>query len=364
VERDVTRHALGLALLTAFAAAACSRASAPATLPVPSAPAATPTPPLPSASPDADPALVRRDAAAAPKLEPASEPVPDAPSLPADEARRLLFLTADAGAPPCATGPRDEQIRCLLAARYGSDPRAAETATRLFDRAGDVAGLSPAETMEGGFRGTLHLVPELPVGARRRHLEWVALAAADFDDFFRRLTSGGGGAPRYRWRALGFRFMRSVGRTTPSAYASGWSVAYNLDGSLNTSERGVRELLFHEIFHLNDEAHGDWAMTALRPTFDAIVRRCHGAVACLAPYAPTATRVRGGSYYAFQENNGATVREYAAELALRYYQEQRAVLRGEAKLAAFKCGPPENGRAWGLLVGEFFGGVDRTEACP
>ena len=32
--------------------------------------------------------------------------------------------------------------------------------------------------------------------------------------------------------------------------------------------------------------------------------------------------------------------------------------------AAFKCGPPENARAWRLLVDEFFGGLDRTPACP
>ncbi len=105
-------------------------------------------------------------------------------------------------------------------------------------------------------------------------------------------------------------------------------------------------------------------MRALGAVFDSIVSRCHVAMGCLAPYAPTDTRVRGGTYYAFQPDNGEAVHEYAAELALRYYREERAVLRGERPLAAFKCGPPENARAWHLLVDEFFGGLDRTPACP
>ncbi len=221
--------------------------------------------------------------------------------------------------------------------------------------------------MDGGFRGKLKLVPELPVGARRNHLEWVAAAANDYDDFFKALViarDGGSATPiRYRWQALGFLFMRSVGRTTPSAYANGWTVAYNVDGSLNKSARAVRELLFHEIFHLDDYAHGDWSTQALRPTFDAIVAKCQTKMACLAPYAPTTTVVRGGTYYAFQPDNGDAVREYAAELALRYYLEERAVLRGEPPGPLFKCGPKENAEAWGRLVAEFFGGIDRTGAC-
>jgi hypothetical protein len=74
-------------------------------------------------------------------------------------------------------------------------------------------------------------------------------------------------------------------------------------------------------------------------------------------------QVRGGTYYAFQENNGDAVHEYAAELALRYYREQRAVLRGEPTGKRFKCGPPENAQAWGLVAAEFFRGEDRTGPC-
>ena len=39
-------------------------------------------------------------------------------------------------------------------------------------------------------------------------------------------------APAYRWRALQLRFVRSVGKRTPSAYALGWIVEYNVEGSL------------------------------------------------------------------------------------------------------------------------------------
>jgi hypothetical protein len=161
-----------------------------------------------------------------------------------------------------------------------------------------------------------------------------------------------------------------VGRTTPSAYAEGWSVSYNVSGSLLVSADAVRETLFHEIFHLNDFAHGDWSGSQLRSIFDAIVSRCGTRVACLRPYAPGDTMVRGGTYYAFQPDNGEAVHEYAAELALRWYQEQRAVLRHEARLPArlparpaFKCGPEENRRAWEAMVAEFFGGADATPAC-
>jgi hypothetical protein len=236
-------------------------------------------------------------------------------------------------------------------------------ALHLFDAAGDVAGLLPPGPMDGGYRGTIQLVPELPVGAHRSHVEWVLRGVTDFDRFFDELTQGHPDRVRYRWRSLGFRFMRSVKARTPSAFAEDWSIAYNVDGSLNTSADAVRELLFHEIFHLNDAAHGDWAKGALGPIFDVIDARCHTNIACLTPYAPTTMKVRGGTYYAFQPNNGAAVREYAAELALRYYQEERALLRHETARRPFKCGPKENHAAWKLIVDEFWGGIDGT-ACP
>jgi hypothetical protein len=104
----------------------------------------------------------------------------------------------------------------------------------------------------------------------------------------------------------------------------------------------------------------------LRADYAAILERCGAkrAMKCLAPYAPNDTTVRGGTYYAFQSNNGDTVHEYAAELAVRYFKEQSEMLRaGKLSRAAFKCGPPENARAWQSLVSEFFDGRDLVPAC-
>jgi hypothetical protein len=250
--------------------------------------------------------------------------------------------------------------RDALTARFASDPDAARVALQLFDREGTIADVLPAQVFDGGYRGVLHLVPALPVGADRVNLEWVAAALKDYDDFFAAIATHA--AFRYRWRDLTFRFFRTVGNTTPNAYASGWTIAYNVHGSINHGADASRELLFHEIFHLNDFDHGDWSTPHLASLQDAIERRCGARTACLAPYSPTSTIVRSGTYYAFQPGNG--VREYAAETALRWYREQRAIVRGDpAVRPAFKCGPEENRLAWEAIVAEFFGGVDLVPGC-
>ncbi len=274
-------------------------------------------------------------------------------------------------------------VRCLIEHAYAKDADAKAVALALFDETGDVAGTDHEQTMDGGFRGTLHLLPELPTGAARAQLGWVASSARDFDAFFKYLEAA---FPRYRWQKLTFRFFRSesgpkgheVQRTTPSAYAIGprrpprdpsddiaFSLGYNVKGSLLMTETGVRETLFHEVFHMNDAAHGDWSLRTLTADYDAVVKRCGAMnVACLRPYAPNDTMVRGGTYYAFEPNNGMPVREYAAELALRWYKEHRALWKKQPSMPRFKCGPAENRRAWDALVKEFFAGVDRTPPCP
>lgn len=286
---------------------------------------------------------------------------------------------------PAAADCRGD-LRCLIERAYAADPKAKALALSLFDETGDVAGVDGEKLMDGGFRGPLQLHPCLPTGKARRHLAWVLAAARDFDDFFRRVLPASSAAG-YRWRGLTFRFFRSTSgplggevlRRTPSAYAVGprpapsdakddipYSIAYNVDGSLLTDEARVRDTLFHELFHVNDEIHGDWSAKALSADYEAIVARCGAEnVACLRPYAPTATKVRGGTYYSFQRNNGEPVHEYAAELAVRWYEEQRAALRRkQIPGRAFKCGPPENARAWNALAKEFFGGADLVAPCP
>ncbi|HKO47603.1 MAG TPA: hypothetical protein VJV79_07765 [Polyangiaceae bacterium] len=280
-----------------------------------------------------------------------------APSTPIVElaaAKRLLPTSVDC-----------DNIPCLIDHGYRADAEASRLALALFQTTGDVAGVGPEEVMDGGFRGTIRLVPQLPVNGYRKHLLWVSRGASAVDQFFDGLFAGRP-QPNYRWRALEFRFVRSLVKHRPSAYAFDWTIEYNVEGSLNLSEKAVRETLFHELFHLNDEAHGDWSVQRLADDYRAILAKCGAqpTLACLAPYAPNDTRVRGGTYYAFQQNNGVTVHEYAAEIAVRYFKEQSELLaKGKLSRRAFKCGPAESTRAWNALVREFFDGRDLTPAC-
>ncbi len=271
-------------------------------------------------------------------------------------AQDILYLATEK-APACSEGTEPEQIVCLLKARYAKDAATQKLAISLYEKTGTVAGQLPEQDFDGGYRGKLHLVPRLPTGAHRTHLEWSANSLLDYDDFFTKL----GGKPNYRWRDLDFRFFESVKRRTPSAFAVDWAVAYNVSGSLFGSEAGVRSTLFHEIFHLNDQAHGNWSVRGLSKIFNAIVAKCGTKIDCLTPYVADSIKVKGGTYYAFQPGNG--VGEYAADLARRYYLEQRAILRKDKPLKPFKCGPEENRLAWEALVKEFFDGVDHVPAC-
>ena len=323
--------------------------------------------PAPSTSADApiDAAIAARtadDAAAdaAPEAEAQA-----AAAVPEEEAVATLYPAG--GAPTDCMNPG--RVQCLIGRLYAKDVAARDLALDMFRDSGDVAGVEKAFTMDGGFRGSIQIVPELPIGKYRDRLAWVAHSAHDFEDFFRDLRAAAAtdaGAPRYRWRAVTIKFFRSVNRTTPSAYASPWTFSFNVDGSLLKSETGARETLFHEFFHMNDSEHGDWTPKHFSTDYDAILKKCGASISCLDPYTPNDTRVIGGTYYAFQQNNGVPVREYGAELALRYYKEHRALLRHEKPPfpKAFKCGPPENARSWSALVTEFFGGIDLIPPCP
>jgi len=247
-----------------------------------------------------------------------SLPVAADDSITKDAATKLLYDAATA--PACA------DIDCLIEHRYADDAKAKKLALELFHASGDLAGVGPDEIMDGSYRGKIHLVPELPIGGYRKHLEWVAAAMTSIDAFFVAQFPDPKLQPRYRWRALGFRFVRSIGKRTPSAYASSWAIEYNVAGSLLTSADGVRETLFHELFHLNDEAHRDWSARTLATDYDAIVRKCGTKVSCLAPYAPNDTMVRGGTYYRSRVRGRA--RRPLLERATRDAGEAQAV--GEA----------------------------------
>lgn len=274
---------------------------------------------------------------------------------PISVARALELLPSDAGV------PTDAGIADVLRAGLASDADAVKVALELYAHTGDVVGVLAEQDMEGGYRGTIHLMPQLPTGASRKHLEYVALALSDFDSFFAALEQRTGRPVKYRWRGLELRFFRSLRKRTPAAFAQGWAVAYNVNGTLNGSAGAVRDLLFHELFHLNDADHSTWSSTALSALYERIVKRCGVTTTCLTPYAPDPLIVHGGTYYSFMPGNG--VQEYAADLALRYSREQRAALAGKSVAHPFKCGPQENAAAWKLLVEEFFAGADAVPEC-
>lgn len=283
----------------------------------------------------------------------------------ASRAEQVLYGGAH-GPAQCASGVDDTRIRCLIAARYAQDPAARDVALDLYASTGGVPGVLPAQELDGGYRGTIELVPELPIGTYRMHLEFVRYAMRDFEWFFSGLARSASKPIAYRFRDVDLRFFRSVGRTTPSAFTEGkWEVSYNVSGTLVSTAPSARETLFHELFHVNDWTHQDWSARMLTDIVQGIVARCGTSTACLAPYTPTETMVHGGTYYAFQPNNGNMVFEYAAELAVRYLTEEHDALAGVAAAKpAFKCGPIENRRAWALIRDEFFGGADLVSACP
>lgn len=329
--------------------AACSAIDRPPPRPRPLAP------PAPTAAPEAP--------AAAP--EPA-EPLPS----PGDEttpedAERVLFLATHLrtdglrkACPPALA--RDARILCLIALRYEEDRESQKLALKLYAETGSLAGLLPEETSDDGHGGKAHLMPARPVGAYREHLQWIIAAFRDYDRFVKGLSAHG--EISFDDRPLHFRFFYSEKGGHPSAFAINRNIGYNLFGALNVSEEAVRDTLFHEIFHLNDAWHDGWSGRALAPIFDRITAGCAGKNACLAARSPTDT-MKGGTYYAFDPQGG--VREYAAELGLRYYREHRLVLEGKPlPVAPFKCGAPENQEAWKLVADELFGGVDLVPACP
>jgi hypothetical protein len=221
----------------------------------------------------------------------------------------------------------------------------------------------PAQDFDGGYRGKLRLLPALPVASLRKHLEFVAESLLGYERFFEALSQNDkrSSQVRFRWRNLDLRFFRSLKKRTPAAFAHDWCIAYNVNGSLNYSRAIVSELLFHEIFHLNDFEHDYWSERALQDIYLSIKKRCRGQRQCLQAYCRGMVTVKGGSYYAFHADND--VREYAAELATIFLREQSAALAGKAPKKPFKCLKPENAKAWRLLKDEFFGAHDLLPAC-
>jgi hypothetical protein len=288
------------------------------------------------------------------------------PSIENQTARRLLC--PDIGEHAClascpeSLSPRDH-ADCLLALRFAPDPVALGLARALYARTGTLPGIGGHTNIEG-FRGeAVALFPALPIGEHRHHLAWIHDSLEGFDAFVGEIASR---APRlvvFEPRPRAFVFYRTAVPSYPSAYCSEGIIAYNLEGPLHADPRDARETLFHELFHVNDARRGAWSVAALGDVYDSILRRCGEDHECLRPYAPHPSVVVAGTYYAFDPRT-RDVREYAAELALRYFLEHEAVLSGASPGApSFKCLTPENRVAWERITDAFFGGVDLTPSC-
>jgi hypothetical protein len=278
-------------------------------------------------------------------------------------ARQLLC--ADVGEDVCRAACPDrlsprEGTECLLAFRFASDPIAHALARDLYGRSA-LVGIGMHRAIDGFPGEEVELFPALPLGDDRRHLAWLQASLTSFDAFVDSLARHAPSRPlAFEPRPRAFAFYRTAVPAYPSAYCWEGVVAYNLDGPMHTTEREVLETLFHELFHVNDARRKAWSERALGATFDAIIERCGDDHDCYRPFAPHDTLVAGGTFYGFDWRT-RDVREYGAELALRYFLEHEAILAGAPRSApSFKCLAPENRTAWDLLAREFFGGADLT----
>lgn len=286
----------------------------------------------------------------------------------AGKERARQLLCADIGELICdqdcpITQPVREYRDCLLGRRFADDPDALALARALSTKTGALLGLETPTSVDG-YRGEqVDISPALPLHDDRRHLEWLNAGFDATAEFVRALRAAAPKKVEFDPFPRELRFYKTAERAYPSAYAQAGAVAYNLAGPLHTNPRDVHEVLFHELFHLNDEAHGNWSASTLSGVFDAVVERCGDDHECLMTFAPHHTVVPNGTFYAFDPRT-REVREYAAELALRYFREHEAILAGsEPIIPPFKCLAEENRTAWTQLVEEFFGGVDLSPEC-
>jgi hypothetical protein len=287
----------------------------------------------------------------------------------AENRRARQLLCSDIGEEACLAvcprhQPTPDHAECLLRFRLASDPEALDIARTLYAHTKTLVGVH-ARAAIAGYRGeeSVELFPALPVGADRHHLDWLHASLQEFDDFVASLSSRAARPVLFDPRPRAFVFFRTAEPSYPSAFCLEEVIAYNLRGLLHRDRHEMHETLFHELFHVNDARRGFWSIDTLGSLFDSIVARCRGDHDCLAPFAPHESIVPDGTYYAFDERTG-DAREYAAELALRYFIEQQAILHGELiRTPPFKCLTADNHIAWDLIVNEFFGGLDLSPDC-
>jgi hypothetical protein len=280
---------------------------------------------------------------------------------------RDLLCPADPSQPsacePCLrhTSPVDA-ARCALDRVYGEDEEAGRLAHELLSLTGTIAGVEKQSTMDAAYLGAIPIAPVVPKGSYKHHLGWLRDALSTIETTFNELSQRAPSPMMFRTRPSGIRFYRTREKSYPSAYAENGIVGYNVEGPLHETPDSVLATLFHEVFHLNDEGHGRWSESMLASAYETIVQKCQDDHDCYTPLAPHDTTVPDGTYYAFDART-RDVREYAAEVALRYFLEHRKVTGGSSPEAPFKCAAPENEQTWRLIAEEFFGGLDLIPPC-
>lgn len=336
------------------------------TPPAPHSPRPTPTPALtPSSAPVSSAFAIQ---SVNPPAAPAPAPESTPPTHPkrAEAAERVLFLathlrTTDLREACPVSLDEVPRIRCLISLRYADEKESKQLALTLYAETGSLAGLLPEETNQDGKGKKIQLKPARPIGRNKEHLKWIVDAMREYARFLQELSKRQTKPIVMQDRPLDFRFFYTEEGGTPSAFAVGRNIGYNLNGTVNVHEEAVRDTLFHEIFHLNDVWQDNFSARVLAPIEARILATCKGSVKCLEPYAPTDTTMNQKPYAFIDGGKG---KEYAAELALRYFREQRLMIDGKPlPIPAFKCGPPENKEAMALLVDAFFGGVDLVPEC-
>ena len=113
------------------------------------------------------------------------------------------------------------------------------------------------------------------------------------------------------------------------------TITYNVAGSLLTSaERRARDAVPRAVPPQRRGARRLVGEARSQTDYDAIVAKCGTEDGVPRRRTRRTTRcVRGGTYYAFQPNNGDTVHEYAAELAVRYFERAARDADHEASCA-------------------------------
>jgi hypothetical protein len=304
------------------------------------------------AHPEPSPANHRHEGRAGPTANPLPLPLPSTLPLPSAQPNSAPVP------PPNADHVRDEGRAGPLPTEFATDPDATRIAEEIRKVHAVALTLERDHMMDGGYRGTVHIIPKAPTGADRRHLEFLR-ASFDSSAAFRSKVASLAPSPAaspYMFLPTEVRFFRTEPKRTPSAYAIETRIAYNVIGTLMQTQESVIETMIHEVFHLNDQAHKNWAETALEPIHSRLIAKCAKNTSCLAPYAPGNTMVRGGTYYAFQPGNGPG--EYAAELMVRIYRETMSPPK-----KPFKCMNSVNAEAQQKLTTEFFG-FDPVPSCP